>query len=228
MMKIGAIVQARMSSTRLPGKVLCDLNGKPMLEYLMERLQRCRSVDSIIVATSGERSDEPIADFCHKRGIAIYRGDLDDVAGRFLAAAKSAHLDAFVRVNADSPLLDQKLVDDAVKQFSEQKWDMVTNAMKRSFPKGQSVEVLRVSLLESSLDKMTGPADREHVTQYFYRNASRFRIFNIESEKPNAAVQLSVDAEEDRKSVSGILSRMTRPHWEYDVGQIIELLRNVE
>src|SRR6266852_6355172 len=113
-MMIGAFVQARMSSRRLPGKVLRPIDGKPVLLYVLERLERCRTLDSVLVATSVDPSDDAVEEICHRRGTPCCRGPLDDVAGRFLAAARERDVDGFVRVSGDSPLLDQRLVDEAV------------------------------------------------------------------------------------------------------------------
>src|SRR5438552_13589075 len=110
-MRIGAIIQARMTSSRLPGKVLQPMHGRPMLQYLLDRLSRASGVSDVIVATSGDRSDDPIERFCHAAGVKCVRGSLLDVAARFLDVLAAWPLDAFVRVSADSPLLDQRIVD---------------------------------------------------------------------------------------------------------------------
>ena len=136
MMKIGAIIQARMSSERLPGKVLQQIAGKPMLQYLLERLEHCEVLDGLVVATSVDESDTPITSFCQRYGVSCYRGDLNNVAGRFNDVLDSYGFDAFVRINGDSPLLDQRLVDKAVELFKQHEADLATNALVRSYPKG--------------------------------------------------------------------------------------------
>ncbi len=141
-MKIGVIIQARMSSQRLPDKVLTMVNGKPLLQYLLERLTHCSSIDQIVVATSEDKSDDPIAVFCHEYGALCFRGPLQNVAKRFYMALEKYNLDAFVRVCCDSPMLDQKLIDQGVKLFNGE-YDLVTNTLRRSYPVGQSVEVIR-------------------------------------------------------------------------------------
>src|SRR3989338_6848553 len=141
-MTIGAIVQARMSSVRLTGKVLLPLLGKPILEYVLERVEHARSIDRIVVATSDETNDDPIYAFCQNRNVECYRGSLDNVAQRFLGVIDQHNFDAFARICADSPFLDQRIVDKTVKMFRNGNYDMVANTLTRSFPKGQSVEVM--------------------------------------------------------------------------------------
>jgi len=226
-MKLGIIIQARMSSSRLPGKVLQSILGKPMLQYLLERLEHRDAHDPVIVATSSDASDREIADFCRSHGILCHRGPLENVALRFSEAARAASLDAFVRVNGDSPLLDQRLVDKGVALFREGKWDLVSNVQKRSFPKGQSVEVIRGAPFHRAINALVDSEDREHATRYFYREEARFKILNFESGHSWSTVSLSVDTAADKAHVEAILTRMDRPHWEYDLSQIMDIHREL-
>ena len=163
-----------MSSRRLPGKVLRPLAGKPALQYLLERLSHCDEVDRVIVATSGEASDDPVAAFCAAAGALVHRGPLEDVAARFGEVAERFELDAFVRVTADSPLLDQALVDRGAALYREGDFDVVTNVYPRStFPSGQSLEVVRAEAFRRALAGMDDPYEHEHVTPYFYRHPER-------------------------------------------------------
>src|SRR5689334_213909 len=130
-MALVAVVQARYSSRRLPGKVLQEVAAKPLLAYLLERLARCSTLRGIVVATSVEKSDDAIARFCIERGIELYRGPLADVLGRFVGAAETLNLDALVRINGDSPLLDPAIVDQAVELFEQGDVDLVTNVHPR-------------------------------------------------------------------------------------------------
>jgi spore coat polysaccharide biosynthesis protein SpsF len=226
-MNIGAIVQARMTSQRLPKKSLLDLNGKPLLQYILERLEKCSSFKTVVVATSSDPSDDPIADFCKQMRVECYRGSLTHVAERFDAVARAFSLSAFVRLSGDSPLLDHVLIDRAVDLFNKGDWDLVTNIQKRSYPKGQSVEVCCSITFAETLPCMTTDEDREHVTAYYYRNPSKFKIYNMEAEENHGALQLSVDTAADLKTISSIVSLMTRPHWEYRLEEIIQLHRQV-
>jgi spore coat polysaccharide biosynthesis protein SpsF len=218
------IVQARCSSRRLPGKVLKPVAGRPMIQFLTERLARCRLVARVIVATSDQESDNDLAAWCAEAGLDCVRGPLDDVAGRFLLAARRYGLDSLVRINADSPLLDPAIVDQAVAMFAEGQWDLVTNVLTRSFPKGQSVEVVRTSLLAATHPVMTAE-EREHVTQHFYRHADSFTIGNFTREPNLADLQHSVDTPEDFAAFAALVAAMTRPHWEYGLSELLALSR---
>ncbi|MCA9289719.1 MAG: NTP transferase domain-containing protein [Phycisphaerales bacterium] len=222
-MWIDAIVQARLTSRRLPGKVLRPLHGRPMLTYLLERLERCRRLRSIIVATSADASDDPIASFCAGRGVPCVRGPLEDVAGRFGAVLDAFEPDAFVRVCADSPLLDPALVDHAAARYRATIADVVSNVVGRTYPSGQSVEVVGVSAFRDACARMTEPFDREHVTPYLYRHADRYRIHGFRSSRPMGNVGLAVDTEADLASVTAILAAMERPHWDYGLDQLLTL-----
>ncbi|MDD4952321.1 MAG: NTP transferase domain-containing protein [Desulfovibrionaceae bacterium] len=222
---LGIIIQARMTSMRLPGKVLRKVRGRPLLGRLLEGLAHCAGADLLVVATSDEASDDALAEFCGRAGVACHRGPLDDVAGRFLAAAGEYGLEAFVRVCADSPLLDYRLVDRAVELFRAGDWDVVTNALKRTFPKGQSVEVVRSAALELAHGRMDSAAEREHVTAHFYAHPDRYQILNFESGGDYGRMQMSVDTLEDLSALDRVLGLMTRPSWDYGWLELAELFR---
>jgi spore coat polysaccharide biosynthesis protein SpsF len=222
-MLIGVVVQARMSSVRYPGKVLQMVNGKPLLKYLLESLYRCESVNRLVVATSNKKSDDPVEELCRNIGVDYYRGSLDNVAQRFLEAINVYKFDAFIRLSGDSPLLDYRLVDRAVRIFQSAHFDLVTNTLKRTFPRGQSVEVLDSTVFKKTYSKMLAPDEREHVTRYFYMHNEEFAIYNFESEKAYGNLELSVNTPEDMTRFKAIIHSMERPHWEYNFEELIEL-----
>lgn len=222
-MKIGAIVQARMSSRRCPGKVLLKVAGKPLLQYLLERLEKCRSLNSIVVATSTDAADAAIADFCRERGTCSYRGSLTNVAERFKQVLDMYSLDGFVRVNGDSPLLDPILIDKAIAIFLKSDVDIVTNVFERSYPSGQSVEVLRASAFRRGFVCMHNEEDLEHVTRYFYEHGDRFKIMNFKSDRNWSGIHLSIDTADDLDVFAAIVTRMDRPHWQYGVEEVLHL-----
>lgn len=222
-MLMGVVVQARMSSVRYPEKVLHRVNGKPMLEYLLESLNKCESINRVVVATSNKRSDDPVEKFCRHIGVDCYRGPLDNVAQRFLETINAYKFDAFVRLSGDSPLLDYRLVDRAVRIFQSDHFDLVTNTLKRTFPKGQSVEVLDSRVFRKTYSKMLAPDELEHVTRYFYTHNAEFAIHNFESEKDYGNLELSVNTPEDMRRFQAIINSMERPHWEYNFEELIEL-----
>ena len=193
-MTIAAIVQARMSSIRFPGKMLHCVHGRPLLEYVLDRVRRSREIDQAIVATSAEASDEPIADYCRQHGIDCFKGSLKDVASRFGEASDAYRLEAFVRVCGDRPLLDPALLDRGVQMFRETEADLVTNCFPRTFPAGQTVEVVRVSTFRQARTRMTSTAHLEHVTAVFYEYAREYRIHNFTNSAGNQSnIDLSVN-----------------------------------
>ena len=218
-MTVGAVVQARMTSTRLPGKVLAPLAGRPALEWLLERLEHAEGLDALIVATSDDPSDDPVVAFCAARGTRVARGPLEDVAARMLAAAEG--LDAFVRVNGDSPLLDQRLVERGAALMRETGADLVTNVRPRTFPPGQSVEVVRTAALARALEAGASAEEREHVTGPLYGNG--WTIARFEADVPRTDVHLTLDTPADHERLEAILRAMDRPHWDYGWAEVVEL-----
>ena len=200
-----------------------EVGGQPMLAWLVERLRCCGRLSGFAIATSTDRSDDPIASLAANLSVPVVRGDLDDVATRLLRAADELDVDAFVRVNGDSPLIDPSLVDHGSACFADGTFDLVTNAHPRSFPKGQSVEVMRVAALRRVLAETADPADREHVKRYFYRCADRFRIRNFSCADDFSGVQLSVDSLEDFRNLELTARAMTRPQWEYGFRESMDL-----
>jgi len=212
MTRIGAAVNARMSSQRLPGKVLRPLHGAPLLWHLFDRLAGTTGVDELILATSLDPSDDPLEAFAEQHGIACHRGPLDDVLTRLTEVADRFHLDKIVRLSGDSPLLDPALVESAVHLARINPVDIVTNVFPRSFPKGQSVEVLSRPALDRLSRGPLEPSDREHVTTALYRNPDSFSILGISRHPARAGLQLSVDTESDFTRVAAIMARLTDLH----------------
>jgi len=227
-MKIGAIVQARMNSERLPGKVLHPVHGKPMLEYLVERLDHCKSLDAVVVATSTDPTDNPVAGFCRERGTACYRGSLANVASRFIDVLTQSGFDAFLRVSGDSPLLDPQIVDRGVEIFLQGDFDLVTNVFPRSYPRGQSVEVVRSETFRRAFQKMRDEDELQHVTLFFYRNPQEFAIHNFAADADYSGVHLAVDTVEDMERFSCLLDGMEGPHWQYDLPEILDMCRSLD
>lgn len=192
-----AIIQARLSSRRLPGKVLMPLQGRPLLGWTIHRLQQSRQLTDILIATSSEPADDPIAAYARQIDIAIQRGPLADVASRFCQALAAKQAPAFVRICADSPFIDAALVDQAINHFHAAPLDLVTNVLPRSFPKGQSVEVICTETFRALWNQPRSVQEREHITQVYYSAPERFRIRNFSSKTNHAAIQLSVDTPED-------------------------------
>ena len=222
-MRIEAVMQARMTSSRLPGKSMRYFGDKPTIGYLLERLERSEELDGVIVATSVDATDDPIAGYADDAGVRVHRGPLANVAQRYLDAAERFGLDAFVRVTGDSPLLDQRLVDEGIRLFKAGGADIVTNVYPSTHPSGQSFEIVSTDLFRRTYPEFDHPDHFEHVTRFFYLNGDRFRIRNLESERDEHAMQLSVDTEEDARVIAAMLEAMDRPHWEYTSDELVEL-----
>ena len=159
-----AIIQARMSSKRLTGKVLKDLCGKPLLSWTICRIKKTEFIGKILIATSTEISDDPIEEFCFSENIPCHRGSLDNVSSRFKEAVLEENVDAFVRISGDSPLIDPMVIDRAVQLYNQSPCDLVTNIMVRTFPKGQSVEVLNTDTFVKVSENIKEVSAKEHVT----------------------------------------------------------------
>lgn len=226
-MKMGVIVQSRMGSERLPGKALVRIAGKPLLQYVLERLERCTMLDAVVVATSTASEDDAIVQFCQGWGAKCCRGPLNDVAGRFLGVLEQNDWEAFVRIAGDSPLLDQRLVDRGAKLFCGGNFDLVTNVWPRSYPYGQSVEVVATKILKQTYKRMKKPNDREHVTRFFYQHSREFKLYNFRSKVNYAGLHMAVDTEKDYKTIAALVKRLTRPHWEYKVDELVWMMGKV-
>lgn len=201
-----AIIQARMSSMRLPGKVLMNIAGKPMLERVRDQVMQANGVKKVVIATSNNASDDPIEQFCYSRNFPCFRGALNDVAGRFLSVIERECAEEFIRISGDSPLIDPGLIDIAISEYGCGSYDLVTNVLDRTFPKGQSVELVRSSSFKKMYADLNDMDDREHVTKAFYRNKSNFRIKNFAAEPSAGEIQLSVDTQEDLNKVTIIIN----------------------
>jgi spore coat polysaccharide biosynthesis protein SpsF len=195
-MKTAIIIQARMGSARLPGKVLLSVCGKALIQYLLERVRAENLGLPIIIATSREPEDDPIANFCDQQVVDCYRGSCLDVASRFADVIDTYSLDAFVRLSGDSPLLDGEILRQAVEAFDGDT-DLVTNIYPRSYPRGQSVEILWAECFRETLPRMKKESDREHVTSFFYQHAEEFRIRNLMHTPLLTDTSMAVDTPED-------------------------------
>ena len=205
--RVGAIVQARMSSTRLPGTVLREIKGRPLLSWLLERARAAASLDVVAVATSVGRDDDVVADFCAAEGTACLRGPLDDVLERYRMAAEALGLDVVVRLTGDNPLVDPAVVDAVVAFFLAGDLDYASNTAPPpgTFPQGLDVEVFSREALERAARDAELPSEREHVTFRFWKNPSLFRIAKLDHARDLSRFRLTVDGPEDLEVVRGVV-----------------------
>ena len=198
-----AILQARMSSTRLPGKVMRDLVGQPMIARQIERVRRATRLTGLVVATSTGVGDDPLAAWCAGAGVDCFRGDLDDVLSRYLGALEAKGWpDPVVRLTADCPLADPDLIDRTIDEHLATGADYTHVQARWTFPKGLDVEVCRTATLRQVGQEATG-ADREHVTRFIYTHPERFRIHEIHRDPPQR-YRWTVDTPDDFAFVEAV------------------------
>lgn len=196
-MKTVAIVQARMSSTRLPGKVLADVGGKPMLWYVVGRAQAARNLNQVVVATSNMADDDAIERFCTERAIEFFRGSQNDVLDRYYQAARYFQAEIVVRLTADCPLLDPGVIDKVVSAFEDGNFDYVSNSVNRSYPDGLDTEVFSGAALERAWREARLNSEREHVTPYIWTHPELFRLGNVRHSEDLSHLRWTVDEPED-------------------------------
>lgn len=180
-MKAAAIIQARMTSSRLPGKVLMPLGNRPMLQLVIERLQRSETLSDIIVATSAEEADDPIVDLCADLAVPVARGSRDDVLARFAGALYLTEADTVVRVTADCPLIDSALIDKALAVFEAERPDHLSCGSDGGYPRGINAEIVARAALEIAAREAAEAFEREHVTPFLYTRPDRFRLLKMEA-----------------------------------------------
>jgi spore coat polysaccharide biosynthesis protein SpsF len=217
--KIGIILFCRYNSSRLPGKILRQINGKPVLAYIYERLCYATPEQTIVVATSREDSDRPIVDYCQKHHVPCFRGDLNNVAQRFLDCALYYDFDYAVRITGDSLFVSPQIIR-AMLPFAESgTYDFISNKKERTFPVGMSVEIARTRFYEDAITKFNQNDHFEHVTLYFYENeqfGQRFYFYNQWCPEAGGA-QMAIDSQEDLARATRMLNQIKRPHTDYDL-----------
>lgn len=213
------LVQARMNSRRFPGKVLAQLAGKPMIAHVLERCAAAFGKPAVTLLTSREAGDDPVAGHAEQSGFVVFRGELDDVARRFQQCLAASPCDWFVRISGDSPLIDPDLIR-RVATFRTAACDLVTNVQVRSFPAGQSVEVVRAARFAEIDTGTLSEDEREHVTLVYYRQPKRFAIVNLRSNDARlGALRLSVDTPEDLARIEGLIRSGEAPRFAAAIAQ---------
>lgn len=203
------IVQARMSSSRLPGKVAADVCGRPMLALQLSRLARSTAIDRLVVATSTQADDDAVAGMARAAGVAVHRGPLADVLARFAGAAKAfGPADHIVRLTADCPLADPAIIDACIALHVRLGADYTSNAIARTFPDGLDVEVITAATLSAAAVDATEPLDREHVTRFIYRRPARFVMGVLAQEIDQSAMRWTVDTPEDLAMVRAVVASL--------------------
>jgi len=224
---IAAIIQARMGSSRLPGKVLMDIGGEPMLERVVRRARRSQFVGQVIVATTTDHSDDPVEDYCKSRGIPCFRGDPYDVLDRYYQAARTFNAKIIVRLTADCPLIDPVEIDRTVQGFFDAEVDFAANRLpppwKRTTPIGMDTEVVTFRGLEQAWREAETKYAREHVMPYFYEKDGRFRILLVDHDPDLGHLRLTVDTHEDLILVRKIFEKFGNRD-DFSLRDILDLL----
>lgn len=220
------IVQARMTSTRLPGKVLLEVLGKPLLEYQIERLRRVRQADLIVVATTTNAADEPIVALCTRLGVSVWRGSEQDVLARYHDAARAHAAELVVRVTSDCPLIDPGVIDQTIGYFlnGRPQFDYVSNSLERTFPRGLDTEVFWSRTLAEAYAEAADLEEREHVTPYLYRRPQRYRIGNFAGPDMLAQHRWTVDTPEDFELIRNVIGALYPVMPEFDLAAISAFL----
>ena len=226
--KVVAIIQARMGSSRLPGKVLKDIAGKPMLVWVVERSRQARSVDQVVVATTTDPSDDAIERLCEDHRIPVYRGNQFDVLDRYYQAAVHFQAEVIVRLTADCPLMDPVEIDHVLNEFNQEGVDFAANRLpppwKRTYPIGLDIEVCSFSVLERAWKEATLPYEREHVMPYLYDEPGRFKIKVVDHDYDYGDLRWTVDTPEDLdllRQIFALLKDRERFSW-HDVLAVVE------
>lgn len=223
--KIVVTIEARMTSSRLPGKVLLPLAGKPALERLVERIRRSRYVDDIVVATTINNEDQPIIDLCDKMGCAYFRGSEEDVLSRVLGAAKSVSGDIIVEITGDCPLLDHRHIDRTIEFFYSGEYDY---ANMKNFPNGFGVQVFPTEVLDR-VDKLTDdPIDRVHVSYYIYAHPETFRLFHwyAKGDMNWPEGRVTLDEQSDYELLNAIVEELYPKDEDFSAEDVVRLLKS--
>lgn len=224
-MKTVIIVQARMTSTRLPGKILKEVLQKPLLEYQLERLRRVRNTDELVIATTTNDTDLPIIDFCSRYHIKFFRGSEEDVLARYYLAASAHEASNVVRITSDCPLIDPDIIDQVIQTYMDNQAtvDYVSNTLIRTYPRGMDTEVFSFSVLEEAYRKALLSTEREHVTPYIYGH-DRFRIKQVTAHNDLSKHRWTVDTPEDYELIRRIIEAIYPVNPVFTMQDVVNLL----
>jgi spore coat polysaccharide biosynthesis protein SpsF len=225
-MKISAVIQARMGSSRLPGKILKEVDGKPLLEYQIERVRRSKYIDDIIIATTNEQKDDKLEEFCKKHKLLYYRGSEADVLSRYNEAIVQYPTDIVVRLTSDCPLIDPDVIDLVINRYLNNKdsVDYVSNTLERTFPRGMDVEVFSNKVLTEINQLATQSHEREHVTPYIYLN-NKYNIQQVITQEDNSNLRWTVDTQEDFSLIREIITRIYPSKPTFTLKDLINLIK---
>jgi spore coat polysaccharide biosynthesis protein SpsF len=210
MQKIAAIIQARMGSTRLPGKVLIKICGKTVLEHVVDRVGQSKMINDIIIATTTNIKDDVIEAEADRLGVKVFRGSEEDVLSRYYEAAVKFEADIIIRITSDCPLIDPRIVDKMIGRYLEKKGeiDYLSNTVDRTFPRGLDAEIFAFEILKRANYEAKDLAEREHVTPYIWRNPGLFRNEHYINQTDHSNYRWTLDTKEDLKLIKSIYEQL--------------------
>jgi len=223
--RVVAIIQARMGATRLPGKVLMDVAGQPMMARVVNRSRRAKGLDAVVIATTTQPVDDAIVRLCHEQGWLLFRGSEEDVLDRYYRAALALEADVVVRITSDCPLIEPELIDSSVATFLPHRppLDYLSNTLVRTFPRGLDVEVMSFKVLKRAWQEEDNPAWREHVTPYIWRQPDKFKIRNVTNDEDYSHMRWTVDTAEDLAFVRKVYEYFKNDTFSWR--EVLELLK---
>ncbi len=222
-MKTVAIIQARMASTRLPGKILIDLAGRPLLHHVVARAGQAKTLDQVIVATTDSATDDETAQYCRQVSIPCFRGSEDDVLDRYYQSAKRFEADVVVRLTADCPLQDPEVIDKVVRVFNTGDYDYVSNTIDPTYPDGLDTEVFSRLALERAWQEAALKSEREHVTPYIWKHPTLFRLANVRNDIDLSKLRWTVDERQDLEFVRAVYVHLAHTP-AFGMKQLLDLL----
>lgn len=208
MPKIVAIIQARMGASRLPGKMLMDIAGKPAIAHVVLRVQQAKKIDLVVVATTTALADDAIADWAKTNGVPCFRGSEQDVLDRYYQAAKEYGADIVVRVTGDCPVADPAVVDQVITAYEEGGFDYVSNTIRPTYPDGLDCEAFSFAALEKTWKEAKLSSEREHVTPYIWKHPELFKLKNVENRRDLSAERWTLDTSEDLAFLQRVASEI--------------------
>lgn len=207
--KVVAIIQARMGSSRLPKKTMAEICGKPLIQRILDRLEYCNTINELIIATTTDVADKVILEYAKQNGFLAFAGSVDDVLDRFYQSAKEINADIIVRITADDPFKDPKVIDMIVNQLlSNPILDYVSNTIEPTFPEGIDVEVFTFQSLEIAWQESNLPSEREHVTPFIWNRPNRFNLLNVRNNEDLSHLRWTIDYEDDLRFAREIYLRL--------------------
>jgi len=226
--KVGIIVQARMGSKRFPGKIMKKVNGYPMINHMLNQIKKSKLHDEIIIATSLKKENNIVRNFCKKNKINCFSGSENNLVNRFYLCAKKYKLDTIVRLTADCPLIDPKIIDLCIKKFLSKKFDFVANTSppnNKSYPDGVDVEVFSFKTIKKVNSKCKSKKDLEHVTPYIWRKKKEFRLFRFNLKKDLSKYRFTLDYKEDFVLIKKILINLYNKKKKITINSVIQYIK---